>query len=87
MVSPPKEREKEYAGSYVTNSGQLYQTMKEVERSGLVHCIHAECDSTVSCLTEEMRLEKRKDPTGTTMILGRISLKLKPCLTPCCLLK
>ena len=62
MVSPPKEREKEYAGSFVTNSGQLYQTMKEVKRSGLVHCIHAECDSTVSCLTDQMRFDGRKDP-------------------------
>jgi len=62
MVSPPKEREKEYSGSYVTNSAQLYQTMKEVRKSGLVHSIHAECDSTVSCLTEEMIADNRKDP-------------------------
>jgi allantoinase len=62
MISPPKEREIEYAGSYVSNSGQLYQTMKEVKRTGLVHCIHAESDSTVSCLLEEMKSEGRKDP-------------------------
>ena len=61
MVSPPKEREREYAGMYVTNSGQLLKTMKEVKKTGRVHCIHAENDSTINLLTEEMKFQKRKD--------------------------
>jgi len=62
MISPPVDREKDYAGMSVTDSGQLLQTMEGVARTGLVHCIHAECDSTVSMLTEKMKLENRKDP-------------------------
>ncbi len=61
-VSPPRGREKEYEGSFVTNSGQLLQVMREVKKTRLVHCIHAEEDSTVSCLTDEMIQEGRKDP-------------------------
>ncbi len=61
MVSPPQEREREYFGTYVTNSGQLLKTMKEVKKSGRVHCIHAECDSTINQLTEEMKFQKRRD--------------------------
>ncbi len=62
MVSPPPERIKEYAGSYVVNPGQLYRIMKKTAATGLVHCIHAESDSTVNCLTEQMHSEGRKDP-------------------------
>ena len=62
MVSPPKDRVKEYGGSYVTNSGELYRVMREVRKTGLVQCIHAESDSTVTCLTEEMHSKGRKDP-------------------------
>jgi allantoinase len=61
MVSPPPERTKEYAGSFVTNSGQLYSVMRKAASTGLVHCIHAESDSMVNCLTEQMHLEGRKD--------------------------
>jgi allantoinase len=62
MVSPPKERTNEYAGSFITNSGELYQTMEAVTRTGLVHCVHAESDSVVACLTEKLQAEGRKDP-------------------------
>jgi allantoinase len=62
MVGPPKERAKEYAGSFVTSSGQLYRVMQAIKRTGLIHCIHAESDSTVACLTEELHSEGRKDP-------------------------
>jgi allantoinase len=62
MVAPPEERAKEYAGSFVTSSGQLYQVMQHVKRTGLVHCIHAESDSTVACLTDQLHSEGRKDP-------------------------
>jgi allantoinase len=61
MVAPPKERSKEYAGSFVTSSGKLYQVMQSVKKTGLVHCIHAESDSTVACLTEELHSEGRRD--------------------------
>jgi allantoinase len=61
-VSPPKERAKEYEGSYVTNSGELLEVIQRVSNTGLVHCIHAEDDSTIGCLTERMRTEGRKDP-------------------------
>ncbi len=62
MVSPPKERKKEYEGSFVTNSGQLYKVMEQIAKTGLVHCVHAESDSTISCLTEELLARGRKDP-------------------------
>jgi allantoinase len=62
MVAPPKERTKEYAGSFVTSSGQLYQVMQKVKKTGLVHCIHAESDSTIACLTDLLHSEGRKDP-------------------------
>ncbi|MDA4129518.1 MAG: dihydroorotase family protein [Thaumarchaeota archaeon] len=62
MVSPPIEREKEYAGSFVTNSGQLYEVMKEVRKTELVHCIHAENDALIFSLTKELRSTGRKDP-------------------------
>jgi allantoinase len=62
MVSPSPDRIKEYSGSYVTNSGQLYSVLKKTATTGLVHCIHAESDSTVNCLTEQMRSQGRKDP-------------------------
>ncbi len=62
MVAPAKEREKEYAGTFVTNSAQLFQTMEEVNKTSRVHCIHAECDSTVNLLSEKMKKDKRKDP-------------------------
>ncbi len=62
MVSPPKDRAKDYDGSYVTSSGQLYRVMQMIKRTGLVHCIHAESDSTVGCLTEQLQSEGRRDP-------------------------
>ena len=62
MVSPPKERTKEYQGSFITSSGQLYKVMEQVGRTGLVHCVHAESDSTINCLTEKLLAEGRKDP-------------------------
>ncbi len=62
MVSPPKEREKEYAGTFVTTSGELLQTMRKVASTRLVHCLHAESSSSVSLLTEEMKQQKRTDP-------------------------
>lgn len=62
MVAPPKDRMREYAGSFVTNSGQLYLVMQAIKRTGLTHCIHAESDSTVACLTERLHSEGRKDP-------------------------
>lgn len=62
MVSPPKDREKEYAGLYDTNSGQLMQTMEEVGKTSLVHCIHAESDSIISKLTQEIKMNNRRDP-------------------------
>lgn len=61
MVAPPKEREEEYAGLYVTNSGELMETMEAVKDTGLVHCIHAECNSTIEVLTSKLRKEGRKD--------------------------
>jgi allantoinase len=61
-VSPPKERLKEYEGSFITNSGELLQVMERVSKTGLVHCIHAEDDSTIGCLTDRMKFEGRKDP-------------------------
>ena len=62
MVSPPIERTKEYEGSFVTNSGDLYRVMEKVKQTSVPHCIHAESDSTISCLTEKMHSEGRKDP-------------------------
>jgi allantoinase len=62
MVAPPKDRVKEYAGSFVTNSGQLYRVMQAIKATGLVHCIHAESDSTIACLTDQLQSEGRKDP-------------------------
>jgi allantoinase len=61
MMSPPKEREKEYAGTFVTNSGHLFQAMRGVSKTRLVHCIHAEMDSTISLLSAEIKQNKRKD--------------------------
>lgn len=61
-VSPPKERTREYEGSFVSSPGELYRVMSEVKNTGLVHCIHAESDSTVNCLTEQMHEDGRKDP-------------------------
>ncbi len=62
MISPPREREKEYAGTFVTTSGELLETMREVKKTGLVHCIHAEAASTISLLIDEMKREGRTDP-------------------------
>jgi allantoinase len=62
MVSPPKERTKEYEGSFVTNSGDLYRVMEKVKQTSLPHCIHAESDSTIACLSDKMHSEGRKDP-------------------------
>lgn len=62
MVSPPRDRIKEYAGSYVTSTGDLYRVMSAIKKTGLVHAIHAESDSTIGCLTEELHSEGRKDP-------------------------
>jgi allantoinase len=62
MISPPKEREREYAGTFVTTSGELLQTMRQVAITGLVHCVHAEASSSVSLLTEELKQQKRTDP-------------------------
>ncbi len=62
MVSPPKERTREYSGSYVTSSGDLYKVMEKVAQTRLAHCIHAESDSTIACLTDKLHSEGRKDP-------------------------
>lgn len=62
MIAPPKGSEREYAGTFVTDSGQLLETMREVRKTGLIHCIHAESNASVSFLTGELRREKRKDP-------------------------
>jgi allantoinase len=62
MVSPPREREKEYAGSFVTSAGELYESMQAVAKTGVVHCVHAESDSLISTLTENLKIEGRKDP-------------------------
>jgi allantoinase len=62
MVSPPKERTREYAGSFVTTSGQLYSVMEKVASTALPHCVHAESDSTIACLTERLHEQGRSDP-------------------------
>ena len=62
MVSPPKERQAEYAGTFVSSLGELYETMYEVGKTGLVHCIHAESDSLILTLTRSLRAQGRKDP-------------------------
>lgn len=62
MISPPKERMKEYAGSFVTNSGQLYRVIERVATTSLPHCIHAESDSTIACLSDKLHSEGRVDP-------------------------
>jgi allantoinase len=62
MISPPKEREREYAGTFVTTSGELLQTMRKVAITGLVHCLHAESSSSLSVLTEDLKQQKRTDP-------------------------
>jgi allantoinase len=62
MIAPPKGREKEFAGTFVTDSGQLLKAMEGVRRTGLVHCIHAESESSIAVLTEELKEETRKDP-------------------------
>jgi allantoinase len=62
MVSPPKERTREYEGSFIKDSGSLLRTMREVAKTQRVHCIHAESDSTIACLTEDLVSAGRKDP-------------------------
>lgn len=62
MVSPPKERTREYEGSFIKDSGALLRTMRQVAKTKRVHCIHAESDSTIACLTEDLASEGRKDP-------------------------
>jgi allantoinase len=62
MVSPPAERRKEYEGSFVTNSGELYAVMEKIAKTSLPHCIHAESDSTIACLSEHLHSEGRQDP-------------------------
>jgi allantoinase len=61
-VSPPKDRLREYEGSFVTNSGQLHEVMQEVKKTGLLHCIHAEDDPTIQYLTQRLQAEGRNDP-------------------------
>lgn len=60
-VAPPVERAKEYDGAFVTDDGQLLETMEAVSRTGLLHCIHAENDSTIRHLTEKLRSAGRYD--------------------------
>jgi allantoinase len=62
MISPPKERQREYVGAFTTRLGQLYEAMKEVQKTGLVHCVHAENDSLISTLTNLLRAQGRIDP-------------------------
>ncbi|MHB8568188.1 MAG: allantoinase AllB [Nitrososphaerales archaeon] len=61
-ISPTGVNREEYGGWCATDSGQLLLTMQEVKKTGLVHCIHAESDSSVACLTHELHEEGRKDP-------------------------
>jgi allantoinase len=62
-VSPPMEKMREYDGSFVTNSTDLEKVMEEVKKTGLIHCIHAESDSTIKYLTKKVHEDEgRKDP-------------------------
>jgi allantoinase len=61
-VAPPPEREGEYEGAFVRDSGELFQVMDAVSKTGLVHCIHAEDNGAVRFLSRKMREEGRKDP-------------------------
>jgi allantoinase len=61
MVAPPPERVKEYQGSFVTNHVELYDVMRAVGQTGLVHSLHAEDNQIVEFLTSELRSSGRRD--------------------------
>lgn len=61
-VSPPKERVKEYEGAFVTEFGQLLAVMEKSSQLGLLHCIHAEDDSSVKYFTDKLKSAGRRDP-------------------------
>lgn len=60
-VAPPSDRVREYEGAFVTDDGQLLETMEAVAKTHLLHCIHAENDSTIRYLTEKLRSRGRYD--------------------------
>ncbi|MDG6988588.1 MAG: allantoinase AllB [Nitrososphaerota archaeon] len=61
-VAPPPEREGEYEGAFVRDSGELLQVMDAVSKTGLVHCLHAEDNGAVRFLSGKMKGEGRRDP-------------------------
>jgi len=61
-VAPPRERIGEYEGSFVRDSGELFAVMEAVSRTGILHCVHAEDDSTVAYLTGKLISAGRRDP-------------------------
>jgi allantoinase len=60
MVSPPKERLKEYSGAFVTEPAQLLQLLEDCKELGLPNCLHAEDDSIVSYLTRRLISEGKR---------------------------
>jgi allantoinase len=62
QVAPPPERVAEYEGAFVNNPTELSQVMGRVAKTGLVHCLHAEDNQTISHLTARLLAEGRKDP-------------------------
>lgn len=61
MHKPPKGREMEYMGVYVTDDGSLFEVFKTVALTKLPISIHCENDALIEYMVERLKKAGRKD--------------------------
>jgi len=62
MNEPAESRLEEFFGMWAANSGQQYQAMREIAKTGLPNTIHAEDADLIATLASELKEAGRTDP-------------------------
>ena len=60
MTHPPPERQKEFEGLFVRDDGELLAVFREIAKTGLRSCVHAENEAIISAETRRLRNEGRQ---------------------------
>lgn len=61
LHAPPKGREIEYEGAYVTDDGTLFEILEKIMPTGLTSTIHAENNAIIDLLTKRLTKLGRRD--------------------------
>ena len=62
MNEPLESRAEEFIGLWVANSGQQFQVMREIAKTGLPNAVHSEDADLITVLTKELQEAGRMDP-------------------------